>query len=118
MKAPAPVTPHRPGDSPRAGDGPSAIAPPQGGSSPERTTGPLQGLRQLVDRLLVANVFVVLAGALWFALAVVLHSQGVEGPLRSFQGLWQPLFTPAIGLLMGGALVSGALGWWQRRGQR
>jgi len=78
----------------------------------------LQRLREWLDRLLVADVFLVLAGALWFALAVVLHSQGVEAPLATFQQLWEPLFTPAIGLLMAAALLSGALGWWQRRGQR
>jgi len=78
----------------------------------------LQRLREWLDRLLVADVFLVLAGALWFAVAVVLHSQGVEAPLATFQKLWEPLFTPAIGLLMAAALLSGALGWWQRRGQR
>jgi hypothetical protein len=66
----------------------------------------------------VANVFLVLAGAVWFLIAVVLHSQGVEAPLQLFQRLWEPLFTPAIGLLMAAAVISGALGWWQRRGQR
>jgi hypothetical protein len=60
----------------------------------------------------------VIAGALWFAVAVVCHSQKIEGPLNLFQRLWEPLFTPAIGLLMAAALISGALGWWQRRGQR
>ena len=78
----------------------------------------LQRLRDWLDRLLVADVFLVLAGALWFAVAVVLHSQGVDAPLATFQKLWEPLFTPAIGLLMASALLSGALGWWQRRGQR
>jgi hypothetical protein len=78
----------------------------------------LQRLRDWLDRLLVADVFLVLAGALWFAGAVLLHSQGVEAPLALFQRLWEPLFTPAIGLLMAAALLSGALGWWQRRGQR
>ena len=87
---------------------------PEGGGS---SAGGLARLRGLVDSLLVADVFLVLAGALWFALAVVLHSQGVEGPLNLFQKLWQPLFTPAISLLMAAALLSGALGWWQRRGQ-
>ena len=81
-------------------------------------TSGLQRLREWLDRLLVADVFLVLAGALWFAVAVVLHSQGVEAPLATFQKLWEPLFTPAIGLLMAAALLSGALGWWQRRGQR
>ncbi|CAK6689773.1 MULTISPECIES: hypothetical protein [unclassified Synechococcus] len=78
----------------------------------------LQRLKGALDTVLVIDVFVVLTGAGWFALAVVLHSQEIEAPLRVFQGLWEPLFTPAIGLLMAAALISGALGWWQRRGQR
>jgi Mn2+/Fe2+ NRAMP family transporter len=71
-----------------------------------------------MDTLLVVDVFVVIAGAIWFAVAVTLHSQHIEAPLELFQRLWEPLFTPAIGLLMGAALLSGVLGWWQRRGQR
>ena len=84
------------------------------------TTPPtrLQQLKGAMDTLLVVDVFVVIAGALWFATAVALHSQHVEGPLTLFQKLWEPLFTPAIGLLMVAALLSGVLGWWQRRGQR
>jgi len=117
MTAPVPDPSPAPGEAPTGADGPTAQPPARDGAS-SAGNGPLQGVRQLIDRLLVANVFVVLAGALWFALAVLLHSQGLEGPLRSFQALWQPLFTPAIGLLMAGALISGALGWWQRRGQR
>jgi len=93
---------------------PESDAPANGTSKPSG----LQQLREWIDRLLVADVFLVLAGALWFAVAVVLHSQGVEAPLTTFQTLWEPLFTPAIGLLMAAALLSGALGWWQRRGQR
>ncbi len=84
-------------------------------SSPD---GRLSRLRDLVDRLLVADVFLVLAGALWFAVAVVLHSWHRDGALALFQRLWQPLFTPAISLLMAAALLSGALGWWQRRAPR
>jgi len=78
----------------------------------------LQQLKGSMDTLLVVNVFVVIAGAIWFAVAVTLHSQHIEAPLELFQRLWEPLFTPAIGLLMGAALLSGVLGWWQRRGQR
>ncbi|MFN9872065.1 MAG: hypothetical protein ACK55E_11605 [Cyanobacteriota bacterium] len=81
-------------------------------------TTPLVRLRELLDRLLVANVFLVVAGAVWFGLAVLLHGRGIDAPLNSFQRLWEPLFTPAIGLLMAAALISGGLGWWQRRGQR
>jgi hypothetical protein len=77
-----------------------------------------QRLKGGIDLLLVIDVFVVIAGALWFGVAVVCHSQKIEAPLSLFQRLWEPLFTPAIGLLMAAALFSGALGWWQRRGQR
>jgi hypothetical protein len=80
--------------------------------------GRLASLRELMDRLLVADVFLVLAGALWFGVAVVLHSWHRDGALELFQRLWQPLFTPAISLLMAAALLSGALGWWQRRAPR
>jgi hypothetical protein len=78
----------------------------------------LQQLKGSMDTLLVVDVFVVIAGAIWFAVAVTLHSQHIEAPLELFQRLWEPLFTPAIDLLMGAALLSGVLGWWQRRGQR
>lgn len=78
----------------------------------------LERLQQWLDRLLVLDVFLVIGAALWFGTAVVLHARGVEVPLRLFQRLWEPLFTPAIGLLMAAALLSGALGWWRRRGQR
>ncbi len=78
----------------------------------------MERLKAALDLLLVANVFLVIAAALWFLLAVALHSQKVEGPLELFQRLWDPLFTPAIGLLMAAALISGALGWWQRQGRR
>lgn len=69
-----------------------------------------------LDRLLVVDVFLVLAGAGWFGIAIVASSQGIEAPLHLFQQLWDPLFTPAIGLLIASALVSGIASWWQRRG--
>lgn len=78
----------------------------------------LERLQQWIDRLLVLDVFLVIGAALWFGAAVLLHAQGVEAPLGLFQRLWEPLFTPAIGLLMAAALLNGALGWWRRRGQR
>lgn len=81
--------------------------------SPEGLAPRLKGW---IDTVLVVDVFLVIAGAVWFALAVALHSRHVEAPLQLLQRLWDPLFTPAIGLLMAAALVSGLLGWWQRQG--
>ncbi len=81
-----------------------------------------QRIKGWIDTLLVIDVFVVIAGAVWFGVAVVCHSRGIEAPLDLFQRLWEPLFTPAIGLLMGAAILSGVLGWllnwWRARAQR
>ena len=77
---------------------------------------PEPGWKVWLDRLLVLDVFLVLAGAGWFAAGVIANSQGIEAPLKLFQQLWDPLFTPAIGLLIASALVSGIASWWQRRG--
>ena len=74
--------------------------------------------KRWLDRILVLNVFLVMAGAGWFAVAVIGSSQGLEAPMTLFMRLWEPLFTPAIGLLMAAAVLSGCWSWWQRRVQR
>ena len=77
----------------------------------------METLKGWLDRLLVADVFVVIAGAFWFLTAVLCEARGIHQPLAVFQQLWEPLFTPAIGLLMAAAVISGVLGWWQRQVQ-
>ena len=71
--------------------------------------------KRWLDRLLMLNVLVVFLGAGFFAVAVVTQSQGKNAPMDLFQQLWQPLFTPAISVLIMAALTSGILSWWQRR---
>ncbi len=75
----------------------------------------LDKARQLINSLLVANVMVVAFGFLWFVVAV---SGALIGSPLGYQlwiRLWLPLFQPALGILMAGALVSGAWGWWAKR---
>lgn len=86
--------------------------------SADRATPWLERFQGGLDRVLVLDVFLVLAGALWFGLGVALHLRGSDRVLAVFQRLWFPLFQPALGLLMLAALLSGGLGWWRRRGQR
>ncbi|WP_392349930.1 hypothetical protein [Parasynechococcus sp.] len=74
--------------------------------------------KRWLDRLLMLNVLVVFLGAGFFAVAVVTQSQGKNAPMDLFQQLWQPLFTPAISVLIMAALTSGILSWWQRRVQK
>ena len=71
--------------------------------------------KRWLDRLLMLNVLVVFLGAGFFGVAVTAQSQGHNQPMDLFQTLWQPLFTPAISLLIMAALLSGIVSWWQRR---
>ncbi|ANV87718.1 hypothetical protein [Picosynechococcus sp. PCC 7117] len=59
-----------------------------------------------LDRLLVADVFVVLFAFFWFAIALVGRSSGVNLGWDLWYSLWEPVFTPAIGILMLGAILS------------
>ena len=73
--------------------------------------------KRWLDRLLMLNVLAVLLGAGFFGVAVVAQAQGRPGLMDLVQQLWQPLFAPAISLLIMAALLSGILSWWQRRVQ-
>jgi hypothetical protein len=59
-----------------------------------------------LNRLLIADVFLVLFGFFWFAIAVI--GRSLELPLGwdLWYQLWQPLFNPAIGILFLGAIVN------------
>ena len=59
-----------------------------------------------LDRFLIADVFLVIFGFLWFAIAVVGKSMGIPLGWEIWYKLWQPVFNPAIGILFMGAFVS------------
>lgn len=65
--------------------------------------------------LLVANIFLVLLSFAWFAIAIIGRATDVPLGLELWYSLWEPLFMPAISLLMGGALFIGALNWISKR---
>lgn len=64
---------------------------------------------------LVADFFLVLFGFFWLAIAVVGRAAGVPLGLDVWHQLWQPVFTPAIGILMAATIVSGLVGWIVKR---
>ncbi len=72
-------------------------------------------LLNLLNIFLVADVFLVLISFAWLAVAVIGHSTGVPLGLDLWYKLWEPLFTPAIGILMAGALISGIISWISRK---
>mmetsp|Transcript_16412 Transcript_16412/g.35482 ORF Transcript_16412/g.35482 Transcript_16412/m.35482 type:complete len:162 (+) Transcript_16412:65-550(+) len=71
------------------------------------------GLKETVDKVLIADFFLVLAILAWLAVGVATAGlNGGSSPLLdTWYVLWPILWQPAIGVLMAGALVSGGLGW-------
>jgi hypothetical protein len=76
-------------------------------------------IKTTLDNFLVVDFFVVAFGFLWFVLgftgAILFR---IDAPYTLWTKLWQPLFQPALGILMLGAVVSGLWGWiksWPKR---
>lgn len=63
-------------------------------------------LLKWLNRLLVADVFLVLFAFFWLMIAVIGEGLKVNLGLSLWYKLWEPVFTPAIGILMGGAILS------------
>ncbi|MDJ0616632.1 MAG: hypothetical protein QNJ63_07765 [Calothrix sp. MO_192.B10] len=68
-----------------------------------------------LNLVLVADVFLVILGFAWLAIASIGKAMGVPLGLDVWHSLWQPLFNPAIGILMGGAILSGIISWVGRK---
>ena len=68
-----------------------------------------------LNTFLMWNTFFVLLSFLWFVVALAGRSLNIPLGFNQWIKLWDPLFTPAIGLLMAGALVSGISSWVTKR---
>jgi hypothetical protein len=68
-----------------------------------------------LNTLLMINLFFVLISFFWFAIALIGRSTHVNLGFDLWYRLWEPLFMPAIGILMAGALLSGAVSWVARK---
>lgn len=68
-----------------------------------------------LNQLLVIDVFLVLLSFFWLAIAVVGRALGISLGLDVWYSLWEPVFTPAIGILMAGAILSGLISWLSKR---
>lgn len=68
-----------------------------------------------LNQFLMLDVFLVLLSFFWLAIAVIGRSLGVPLGLDLWYRLWEPVFTPAIGILMAGALMSGLISQISKR---
>jgi ABC-type cobalamin transport system permease subunit len=64
---------------------------------------------------LMANLFLVLLSFAWFAIAVLGESLHLSLGLNLWYKFWQPVISPAIGILIVGAILSGIISWVNKR---
>jgi hypothetical protein len=68
-------------------------------------------ISNLINNLLTFNVFFVLLSFLWFIIAIIGKYTKIPLGMQVWQSLWEPLFLPAISVLMGGAIISGTISY-------
>jgi ABC-type sulfate transport system permease component len=68
-----------------------------------------------INWFLTFDFFFVIASFLWFLVALVTRDTKLNLGFELWMSLWEPLFMPAIGLLMAGALAIGLINWILKR---
>ena len=72
-------------------------------------------LRQIIDNLLLINLFTVIFFAIFFVFAIIMQLNGIFIFIEFIQRVWNPLIVPLITILIIGALVNGINSWWRRK---
>ena len=72
-------------------------------------------LKQIIDNLLLINLFTVIFFAIFFIFATIMQLNGIFVFINFIQKVWNPLIVPLITILIIGALVNGINSWWRRK---
>ena len=72
-------------------------------------------LKQIIDNLLLINLFTVIFFAIFFIFAIIMQVNGIFVFINFINMLWNPLVVPLITILIIGALVNGINSWWKRK---
>ena len=72
-------------------------------------------LKQVIDNLLLINLFIVIFFAIFFIFAIIMELNGIFIFINFIQIVWNPLVVPLITILIIGALVNGINSWWRRK---
>lgn len=68
-----------------------------------------------LNTILMFNLFFVLFCFGWFAVALIGRSAQVNLGFDLWYSLWEPVIMPSIGILMAGAIISGATSWVSKK---
>ena len=71
--------------------------------------------KQIIDNLLIVNLFTVIFFAIFFVFALVMQLRGISIFIDFIQRVWNPLIVPLITILIIGALVNGINSWLRRK---
>ncbi len=72
-------------------------------------------LKQVIDNLLLIDLFLVIFFAIFFIFAIIMQLNGIFIFINFFQIVWNPLVVPMITILITGSLVNGINSWWRRK---
>ncbi len=72
-------------------------------------------LKQIIDNLLLINLFIVIFFAIFFIFAIIMQLNGIFIFTNFIQIVWNPLVVPMITILIVGSLVNGINSWWRRK---
>ena len=72
-------------------------------------------LKQIIDNLLLINLFTVIFFAIFFIFAIIMQLNGIFIFINFIQIVWNPLIVPLITILIIGALVNGINSWLRRK---
>ena len=72
-------------------------------------------LKNLIDSLLLINLFAVIFFAIFFVFAIIMQLNGVFIFIDFIQRIWNPLIVPLITILILSALINGINSWWRRK---
>ena len=72
-------------------------------------------LKQIIENLLLINLFIVIFFAIFFIFAIIMQLNGIFIFINFIQIVWNPLIVPLITILIVGALVNGINSWWRRK---
>ena len=72
-------------------------------------------LKQIIDNLLLINLFTVIFFAIFFIFAIIMQLNGIFIFIDFIQIVWNPLIVPLITILIIGALVNAINSWWRRK---
>ena len=72
-------------------------------------------LKQIIDNLLLINLFTVIFFAIFFIFAIIMQLNGIFIFINFIQIVWNPLVVPLITILIIGALVNGINSWLRHK---